>query len=95
MAQEVSFFIVPAMIILTKLNPGYQTCIMNIKTLTINDVVMVIVLALCTFPVTGLAGQLNSGMVLPDWLSGVGEWMKNKEDYADHLLDLIMKPECG
>ena len=45
------------------------------------------------FPVTGFAGQLNSGMVLPDWLSGVGQWMRDKEDYADHLLDLIMTPE--
>jgi hypothetical protein len=91
--QEIAFFIVPAAIILTKLNPGYQTSIMNIKTLRINDVILVIILAFCTFPVTGFAGQLNSGMVLPDWLSGVGEWIRDKEDYADHLLGLIMTPE--
>ena len=91
--QEISFFIVPAAIILTKLNPGYQTCIMDIKTLRINDVILVIILAFCAFPVTGLAGQLNSGMVLPDWLSGVGEWIRDKEDYADNLLELIMTPE--
>ncbi len=91
--QEISFFIVPASIILTKLNPGYQNSILDIKTLRINDLIMVIMLAFCTFPVTGLAGQLNSGMVLPDWLSGVGEWIKDKEDYADHLLELIMTPE--
>jgi hypothetical protein len=54
---------------------------------------LVIILALCTFPVTGLAGRLNSGMVLPDGLSGIGEWMRDKEDYADRLLDLIMTPE--
>ena len=92
MAQDISFFIVPAVIILAKLNPGYQAPIMNIKTLRINDVILLIVLALCTFPVTGLAGQLNSGMLLPDWLSGVGEWIRDKEDYADHLLELIMTP---
>ena len=56
-------FYVPAVIILMKLNPGYKTGIMDIKTLRINDVILVIILAFCTFPVTGLAGQLNSGMV--------------------------------
>ena len=54
---------------------------------------LVTILAFCTFPVTRLAGQLNSGMVLPDWLSGVEQWMKDKEDYANHLMDLIMTPE--
>ena len=91
--QEISFFIVPAS------NNPYETesrlseRILDIKTLRINDIILVVILAFCTFPVTGLAGQLNSGMVLPDWLSGVGEWMKDKEDYADHLLELIMTPE--
>ena len=90
MAQEISFFIVPAVIILMKLNPGYKTCIMDGKTLKLNDAILVIILAFCAFPVTGLAGQLNSGMVLPDWLSGAGEWIRDKEDYADNLLELIM-----
>ena len=93
MVQEISFFIVPAVIILKKLNPGYQGSIMSINTLRINNLLLVIILAFCTFPVTGFAGQLNSGMVLPEWLSGVGEWMRDKEDYADHLLELIMTPE--
>jgi membrane protease YdiL (CAAX protease family) len=93
MVQTISFFLVPAVIILTKLNPGYKSSIMDIKTLRINDLMLVIILAICTFPVTGLAGRLNSGMVLPDGLSGVGEWMRDKEDYADRLLDLIMTPE--
>jgi uncharacterized protein len=91
--QDISFFIIPAVIILTKLNPGYQVGIMNLKTLRINDVILVIILSLCAFPVTSFAGQINSGMEFPDWLSNIEQWMKNKEEYADHLLDLIMTPE--
>lgn len=92
-AQDISYFIIPAIIILTKFNPGYQTGIMSIRNLRLSDVLLVTILAFCTFPVTSLAGQLNSGMVLPDWLSGVEEWMKDKEEYADHLLDQLMAPE--
>jgi membrane protease YdiL (CAAX protease family) len=92
-AQDISFFIVPSVIILTKLNPGYETSILNIKALRINEVILVTILAFCAFPVTSLTGQLNSEMVLPDWLSGVEEWMKDKEVYANQLLDLIMTPD--
>ena len=31
-------------------------------------------------------------MAFPDWLSGVEQWMREKEDYADHLLKVIMTP---
>jgi hypothetical protein len=63
---------------------------LNLKILLKYDIILVTILAFCTFPVTGFAGQLNSAMELPDWLSGAGEWMRDKEDYADHLLELIM-----
>ena len=32
-------------------------------------------------------------MALPDWLSGIEQWMRAKEDYADHMLEVIMTPE--
>jgi uncharacterized protein len=89
-AQDISYFIIPALIILVGLDPGYRTGILNMKTLSLNDILLVTILAFCTFPLTGLAGQFNSGLTLPDWLSGVEQWMRNKEDYADHLLDVIM-----
>jgi uncharacterized protein len=91
MAQDLSFFIIPSLIILVVLDPG-RTGILNIKTLRLNDILLVTMMAFCAFPVTGLAGQLNSGMTLPDWLSGVEQWMRDKEDYADHLMDVIMTP---
>jgi membrane protease YdiL (CAAX protease family) len=91
--QDISFFIIPALIILTIMNPDHKSGILNISLPGINDFIPVTILALCAFPVTGLAGQLNSGMVLPDWLSGVETWMKVKEKHADQLLGLIMEPE--
>jgi len=91
-AQDISFFIVPALIILIFLDPEYKSGILSLETLSLNDIFLVTILAFCVFPVTGLAGQLNSGMTLPDKLSGLELWMREKEDYADHLLDVIMTP---
>jgi uncharacterized protein len=91
-AQDISFFIVPAIIILTKYNPGYQNSILSIKAISINDLILVALLAFCAFPVTSLAGQLNSEMTLPGQLSGIEQWMRDKEDYANHLMGLLMTP---
>ena len=91
-AQDISFFIIPALIILIILDPQNKRGILNMNTLRLNDVLLVTILAFCTFPVTGLAGQLNSGMALPEWLSGVEQWMRDKEDYAAQLLNAIMTP---
>jgi membrane protease YdiL (CAAX protease family) len=63
---------------------------MGIKMPRINEIVLIIVLGFCIFPITSFTGQLNSGMNLPDWLSGVEEWMTEKEDNANRLIDMCM-----
>ncbi len=78
-SQQISFFIVPAIIILNKLKPVHQTDLMDMKMPQINEVVLVIVLAFCIFPITSFTGKLNSTMHLPDWLSGVGANLLRRE----------------
>jgi membrane protease YdiL (CAAX protease family) len=90
--QDLSFFVIPALLILRMMNPGEQSGMLRAGSLRMNDIILVTILALCTFPVTGLAGQFNAGMVLPDRLSGVEQWMREKEDNANNLLELIMSP---
>jgi membrane protease YdiL (CAAX protease family) len=92
-AQDISFFIVPSLIILVILDPFYKTGVLNIKRVGLKDVLLVIILSFCAFPVTGIAGQLNSSMTMPHCLSGIEQWMMDQEDRANHLLDVIMTPE--
>ena len=89
-SQEVSIFIVPALIILYLKNPAHQNYLIDFEKPVINDVVLVIVLTFCIFPVTSFTGQLNSGLHLPDWLYGIERWMKTKEDNATRLIDLLI-----
>jgi membrane protease YdiL (CAAX protease family) len=56
----------------------------------VNEIVLVIILAFCLFPITSITGQLNSGLHLPDWLNPVERWMKEKEDYAAQLINLLI-----
>ncbi len=89
-SQEVSVFIIPALIILFLMKPPQQKYPMDFEKPVIIDVVLVIFLTFCIFPVTSFTGQLNSGLHFPDWLYGIERWMKAKEDNATHLIDLLI-----
>ena len=45
---------------------------------------------LVALPAINLLAHLNQQMVLPTWLSGVEEWMKNKEAEAEWLTEQFM-----
>lgn len=89
-SQGIALFIIPAIIILALMNPVPGFNFMLLKTPGIIEVGLVIVLAFCIFPITSFAGQLNSSLHVPDFLSGVEQWMKKKEYNAAHITDLLM-----
>jgi uncharacterized protein len=91
-SQQISLFIVPAIIILKKMNSGYNISFRNIKTPGLKEVFFVIVLGLCILPVNSFTGDLNSKMHLPSWLSGVENWMIEKEDYATRVEGILLAP---
>ena len=55
----------------------------------LNEILLVVILTLCLFPVTSFTGEINAGMHLPQWLSGVEDWMKQKEETADNLIESL------
>jgi uncharacterized protein len=89
-SQDIAFFIVPAIIILNLLKPPQQKNITDIKIPRLNEIFLVILLAFCIFPITSFTGQLNSGMHLPDWFSGLEKWIIEKEDNANHLIGTLL-----
>ena len=89
-SQDIALFVIPALIILTLIKPGGRVHLPDLKLPQINDLALVVVLAFCIFPMTSFAGQLNSGMNLPDWLSGVQEWMEEKEDNANNMIETLI-----
>ncbi len=94
--QDLAIFIIPSLIILLLLKPAGQKGIPDLSVPQGTDIVLVIILALFILPVTEFTGMLNSGIHLPQWLSGVEQWMIRKEDQADGLIDkLIVSDSLG
>ncbi len=89
-AQDISLFIIPGLIILILMRSGKENLRPGNRVPGITDIGLVVVLAFCIFPVTSFAGQLNEGLNLPEWLSGVEKWMTEKEGNATQILDTII-----
>jgi membrane protease YdiL (CAAX protease family) len=88
--QHLSLFIIPGFLLIYKLKRSEQDSFRMLNIPSIRDIVYVTLLAFCLIPVTGITGEFNSEMKLPEWLSGVETWMKGKEDMADRLFELIL-----
>ncbi len=55
------------------------------------SVFLVLVLMFFAAPFVNLVGELNANMILPEWLSGVEQWMKNSEEKAEMLTKVFLK----
>ena len=90
-SQQIAMFIMPAIVIAILLRRRNESFLRMNKIPGSMPVLMVITLALLILPVTSYTGMLNSKMNLPDWLSGVKDWMRTKEDSASDLTGLLIK----
>lgn len=90
--QHLSVFIIPGVILIYKLKKSDRDSFQMLNIPGLKDIAYVTLLAFCLIPVTGITGEFNSEMRLPEWLSGVENWMKGKEDMADRLFELILAP---
>lgn len=88
--QEICFFIIPGIYLLNLLNPLNRKFLEYFTVTKPNEAGLIFLLAFSLIPLISFAGQLNSGMHLPEDLSGVEEWMSAKEDEANNLLKGIM-----
>jgi membrane protease YdiL (CAAX protease family) len=91
--QDVSIFIIPGIVILYLMRDGGKGGGNILRLPYLREVLLVIILGFCIFPVTSFTGQFNAGLHLPGWLSGVEKWMTEKETAASSIIDLIVPSE--
>jgi uncharacterized protein len=84
--QDVSVLLVPSVIILLMLKPQGISGMPELRTPDMAEIILVVLMTICLFPVTGFAGEINSALHFPSWLSGVGKWVTEKEMNADDLI---------
>ena len=93
--QTISFLLIPAIIIRKLLLPDNSKSLNDFARPKFNEIAIVVLLAFCILPVNGITGEINAAMKFPEWLSGVEEWMKLKEDEAAELIGLLIPSDSA
>jgi uncharacterized protein len=91
--QEIAILLVPALMVRNLMLHGNQKSLKDCSVPPVNEIFFVLVLAFCLFPITGITGEINGEMKLPEWLAGVEKWIISKEEEANGLINLLATSE--
>jgi uncharacterized protein len=89
--QGIALFIIPSFIISFMMTKGPGNWLMIKKVPQLKTVILVICIAVLLIPVTSFLGIFNAKMQLPDWLNGIENWMRDKEDTASYLTSVLLE----
>jgi uncharacterized protein len=91
--QSISFLLIPAIMIRNLLLPDNTRSLNDFNKLKFNEIAIVVLLAFCILPVNSITGEINSAMKFPEWLSGLEDWIRSKEDEAAELTGLLISSD--
>jgi uncharacterized protein len=89
--QQVAMMLVPSLIIGRLLKNSPVPFLKTDKSFSLLILVSLILLAILVIPVTTYAGQVNSGISLPERFSGISSWMRERENEADQITSLMVE----
>lgn len=89
--QAIGLFIVPAFIIGYLFYSKSTEYLQFNKKITSRSVVFTVFILLASIPIINSLAVLNQEMHLPDWLSGLENWMKEKEASAQTLTESFLQ----
>ena len=87
--QHLSLFILPGIILMSRLKNPDQIGYPEISKPVYTDLKSTVFLTLCLFPILGITAEFNSALKFPEWLSGLGNWITEREDNVKSLLEIV------
>lgn len=91
--QTISLFVLPPILISFMMTSGWGNWLLIKNRPTIISLLLITCLAVLLIPITSSTGLFNSGMELPSWLSGIENWMLEKEETASYLTGILIEAE--
>lgn len=93
--QSIAFLMIPSLVVRKLLLPDNIGSLNDFNKPKFNEIAIVVILAFCILPINGITGEINSAMKFPEWLSGLEEWMRLKEDEAAGLIGLLIPDDSA
>lgn len=95
LAQSIGLFVIPPFVV-AYLFSNHLTGYLQINRLPVwKSVLLALLITAALSPVINLVGAFNAKLILPQWLSGVEQWMRKAEDDAKAITELFLLAENG
>lgn len=88
-SQHLSLFILPGFILLPRIAGNKSGNFPEFNNPGWSSVWKAIILFICMVPVISLAAELNLLIKLPQGLSGIAEWIRERENYSEKIFDMF------
>jgi hypothetical protein len=88
--QAIGLFIIPSFIIAYLFNTD-SIKYLKFSSISIRPITLTIIILLGSIPVINVLNVINEAMQLPEWLSGIETWMKEKEMSAQGLTEAFLR----
>ncbi|GAB1454266.1 hypothetical protein MASR2M47_43220 [Draconibacterium sp.] len=89
--QSIGVFIIPPFILGWLFHGQVAEYLSLNKPVNFASVLLVLLLSFAASPFINFIGEMNANMQLPEWLSGLENWMKNTEEKAAELTEAFLK----
>ncbi len=91
--QSIGLFIVPPFVIGWLFHGKSSDYLHLNKPVNGSSLLLILLLTFAAAPFINFIGELNMRMVLPEWLSGVEQWMQDAEEKAAEITEAFLKVE--
>ncbi|MBN1769008.1 MAG: CPBP family intramembrane metalloprotease [Prolixibacteraceae bacterium] len=91
--QSIGLFIIPALLLAFVFSTSVWNYLKMNKRISMGSTVLAGFIVLLSGPLISYVGILNAEMDLPQWLSGLEQWMRQSEDQAGTLTKMFVKAD--
>ncbi len=89
--QAIGVFIIPPLVLGYLFCGSFSRYLYLNKSFTFVSLFLVIVIMFFASPFINFIGEINANMHLPEWMSGIENWMRESEDKAAELTEAFLK----
>lgn len=91
--QSIGLFIIPSLILAYLFGGQISEYLNTNKSPLLRSAIVAIAIILVSSPMINMLAELNSKLALPEFLSGLENWMRSSEDSANEITQLFLKTD--
>ena len=90
LVASITIFILPALLFACLASRDVFSSLSINKKVNSRSIILVVILVIAVLPIVNFTQEINQLMALPDWLSGIEQWMKTQEENSEVVVKAFL-----